>query len=389
MKKNILFVNDEMEMGGVSRVLINLLANLNYDKYNVDLLVLHPHGAMLNQIPKQVNLIRGTDYFEVCDLKLKACFKKSFGLGLKKLSFQHSLKNGAIFDNIIKERKKMQLKHYEVEIAFKDGFTTFFTACGNSDYKINWIHADYKIKNYARHYPTSQKRALARFDRHIAVSKVAAKSYQNTFNLEKVESIHNVITDQIIRDKANLEVDYQPEADLVNLISVGRLHPQKAYDRLLRVCSRLNLDGLKYRLDIIGDGELREELLKQKQELKLDNVNFLLQKDNPFPYVKKADLFVLGSLYEGLATVVFESLILHTPLIACQVAGIDEQVNENNSLVVANDEEGLYQGLKYLITHPEKIREYHNNLKDYRYHNEKIIKQVEDLLDFNAISYGD
>ena len=58
MKKKILFVNDEMTMGGVARILIGLLNKIDLNHYDVDVLILHPHGELMHELPKGVKLIK-------------------------------------------------------------------------------------------------------------------------------------------------------------------------------------------------------------------------------------------------------------------------------------------------------------------------------------------
>ena len=67
-KKKLLFVNDEMEMGGVARVLNTLIEHLPEDLYDIDLLVLHAHGAMLEDVPKKVRVIHGSPFFSAVQI---------------------------------------------------------------------------------------------------------------------------------------------------------------------------------------------------------------------------------------------------------------------------------------------------------------------------------
>ena len=90
MKKKILFVNDEMVVGGVSKVLNNLLRHMDREKYEMHLLVLHKHGEMLKDIPEDIKVIEGTSFFDVCDIPVKDCIKS--GKFLKKLFFFLSLR---------------------------------------------------------------------------------------------------------------------------------------------------------------------------------------------------------------------------------------------------------------------------------------------------------
>ena len=126
MNKKILFVTDEMALGGVSRVLNNLLEQLvSQTDYRIDLLVLHKHGEMLKDIPDTVNVIEGTKFFRVIDQSLSQLLKqKNIPCLINKLYLVSLMKTGLIGYKIKKERKKMNLENYDVEIAFKEGFCT-------------------------------------------------------------------------------------------------------------------------------------------------------------------------------------------------------------------------------------------------------------------------
>lgn len=382
MKKKILFVNDEMMVGGVSKVLNNLLALLDKNKFDIDLLILHYHGDMIKEIPNGINVIRGTAFFNVCDTPISDLLKDHrFILLIKKICLFFSIKTGLITYLIRHQRNKMHIEDYDAEIAFKEGFCTLFVASGDCPNKINWIHADYKVKNYAANYMATMKKCLSKIDHNIAVSQVAANSFQEVFSLtEKVQTIHNIIKYEDIINKSAEMVDFRD--DKLTFVSVGRLHPQKAYDRLINVCSRLKKEGYLFKLYIIGDGEQKESLMQQIADTNLANTVILLgQQSNPFKYLKQADCFVLSSIYEGMPTVVFESLILHVPVISTKVAGIDEQLNDHIGMIVDNSFDGLYDGLKHILDEPLILKKYQDNLFDYHYDNQKILNEVENLFD--------
>lgn len=375
-KKRILFVNDEMVVGGVSKVLNNLLAHFDNDKYEIDLLVLHKHGAMLNEIPANVKVLEGTPFFDVCDISIKDCLRN--GKGLKKILFYILLKTSLIEYFIKRERKKMKLPVYDVEIAFKEGFCSIFTACGNSKKKINWIHADYKVKNYAENYMYSMKKFLKYFDAQVAVSNVAANSYKEIFELDEVKTIHNMMETEkiLVKAKQPLEKDKKD----FTFICVGRLHPQKSYDRLLNAVEKLNAEGYKYNVDVLGDGEEKEMLLNMMQEKKIENVHFLGNQSNPYNHLVKADCLLLTSLYEGLPTVVYEALILGVPVLTTKVAGVDEQLNETGGWIVENTQEGIIDGMQMILSNPELVTNMKKELSDYSYDNQKIMEKIENLL---------
>ncbi|WP_238698344.1 glycosyltransferase [Turicibacter sanguinis] len=390
MSKRILIVNDEMVVGGVARVLNNLLTTLvKTTDYEIDLLVLHKHGEMLKGVPKEVRVLEGSKFFSVIDLPLGQLIKsKNLALIARKLYLVFLMKAGMIGNKIKRERKKMKLDSYDVEIAFKEGFCTIFVANGNSKKKVNWVHLDYKVQNFSSNYMPLLKKTLSLMDEQVAVSKVAAASYQEVFELSKpVKVIHNIIQEDLIKQKYNVEIDetrstfFKQEA--LTFISVGRLVDQKGYDRLLEIHHRLIQEGLLHHIMIIGGGE-DEAVLKQKIKAYQVEETFKLigYRENPFPYFKFADCFLLPSRYEGLPTVVFESLLCLTPVLATKVAGIEEQLKNNEyGIVVDNNENSFYEGMKDLIKHPEQLNVMEAHLLTYHYHNNQIVEQIKEIVE--------
>ena len=390
MSKRILIVNDEMVVGGVARVLNNLLTTLvKTTDYEIDLLVLHKHGEMLKGVPKEVRVLEGSKFFSVIDLPLGQLIKsKNLALIARKLYLVFLMKAGMIGNKIKRERKKMKLDSYDVEIAFKEGFCTIFVANGNSKKKVNWVHLDYKVQNVSSNYMPLLKKTLSLMDEQVAVSKVAAASYQEVFELSKpVKVIHNIIQEDLIKQKYNVEIDetrstfFKQEA--LTFISVGRLVDQKGYDRLLEIHHRLIQEGLLHHIMIIGGGE-DEAVLKQKIKAYQVEETFKLigYRENPFPYFKLADCFLLPSRYEGLPTVVFESLLCLTPVLATKVAGIEEQLKNNEyGIVVDNNENSFYEGMKDLIKHPEQLNVMEAHLLTYHYHNNQIVEQIKEIVE--------
>ena len=390
MNKKILFVTDEMALGGVSRVLNNLLEQLvSQTDYRIDLLVLHKHGEMLKDIPDTVNVIEGTKFFRVIDQSLSQLLKqKNIPCLINKLYLVSLMKTGLIGYKIKKERKKMNLENYDVEIAFKEGFCTIFVANGSSFKKVNWVHLDYKKQNFSSNHMPLMKKTLNLIDINVAVSEVAAQSYEEVFNLkQKVLVVHNIIQSDLIRNKYKEKVQEEDlhlfDNQYLTFISVGRLVSQKGYDRLIRIHKRLIQEGLVHNIIIIGHGEDEDSLRRQIKELGCQKTCQLIgYRENPFAYFKLADCFLLPSRYEGLPTVVFESLICEIPVIATKVAGVEEQLDQTDfGLVVDNEEDSFYEAMKQIISHPTELNKMKVALKQYQYQNDKIISQIKELVE--------
>ena len=207
--KNVLFVVDERCMGGVSVLLMDMFKMMDTSKMDIDLLVLHDRGDMFNELPNNVHLMFGDSYFSAIDLTLKEVIKsKNIKTLYHKLKVIFDLKTGLIKKRIVKERKKLLKKHYDYEIAFKDGFTAIFTAYGDSDVKYHWIQYNYGIANPNSKYDKLFNDALRRFDKIISVSDGIMRDFNNIYHLEdKVEVIDNLIDTTKIEEKAKEKCD--------------------------------------------------------------------------------------------------------------------------------------------------------------------------------------
>lgn len=382
-KRRILFVNDEMEMGGVARVLNTLMKNLDQQVYQIDLLVLHKTGTLLQDIPEGVRVIEGTSFFNAVDSPLKELLKKGDLPHLfSKLRLLLYMKTGLIRSKILKERKKMLSGVYDVEMAAKEGFCTIFTAYGNSKRKVNWVLTDYSVCNYSVNHMRLVKSALQKIDLNIADSAEATEAYKKVFGIQNVITIHNLMnTEKVEKGKVKIEDQAEIDPSKLNLISVIRFHPQKAADRLLLAHKYVLDQGIEHELYLIGGGEQEAMLLKMQKDLNLTHVHFLGFKTNPYADIRACDLFVLPSLYEGFATVINESFIAGTPVLSTEVAGVHEQITAPHyGWIVENSQKGLNEGLLNALQSKDQLQEMKRQLQGYYYPNDEIIRKFTEVL---------
>ena len=384
--KNVLFVVDERCMGGVSVLLMDMFKMMDTSKMDIDLLVLHDRGDMFNELPNNVHLMYGSNYFSAIDLTLKEVIKsKNIKTLYHKLKVIFDLKTGLIKKRIVKERRKLLKKHYDYEIAFKDGFTAIFTAYGDSDVKYHWIQYNYGIANPNSKYDKLFNDALRRFDKIISVSDGIMRDFNNIYHLEdKVEVIDNLIDTKRIKEKAKEKCDLELDKNKLNIICVGRIaNGHKGYDRLVDVVKRLDDEGLfdEAILRIFGSGPDYDVLYKQIKDYGLDKKVLLMGRvNNPYKYFKNQDLFILPSRYEAFGLVIVEALSLGVPVLVTKNDATGKIVNnDNNGLIVDNSDEGLYDGLKYLINNRDVLDRYKTNLRDYDYDNDSIVKKLNGL----------
>lgn len=380
--RKILFVVDERQMGGVSVLLDDILKRINLKKFNVDVMVLHNNGDYLDDLPEGVDVIYGSPFFEVVDLSLKEVIKtKNIFKIIKKIYLVFLMKTGLIKGKIKKERKKCLSKKYDTEVAFKDGFTALFTAYGDSEKKIHWLHTDYVMHDCTAKYHNLFEKTFPLFDKIIGISHAVVERFNQVYPGIQCEVIYNLI--DIAKIKKMGEENDIHLGDGINFVSCGRIHEMKGYDRLINVFHRLDDMGLlkHVSLTIIGDGPDFSKVQNLVQEYGLkDKVKLLGRKKNPYPYVKAADAFLMCSRYEPFGLVVLEAMVLGTPVISTEVASIREIMREDYGIITDNNEEGLINAIAEVIKNPNYLNKYRENLKKYNYDCDKIVKEIEDVL---------
>src|SRR5690606_15026353 len=104
----------------------------------------------------------------------------------------------------------------------------------------------------------------------------------------------------------------------------------------------------------------------------------------PYPYFNAADFFILSSRYEGFPTVLYEAITLHKAIVATDVSGVREMLNDGElGLIVENSEEGIYKGMKRMMTEPELGKTYQNKIANFTqpFSLKNSVQKIEEILD--------
>lgn len=343
MKKNLLFFHFDLGVGGAENVLVNLLNNLDAQKYDITLFLLFNHGVRINSLASHI--------------KLKYVFKfKPF----RGISFVLKLFNPRLL------HKWFIKGTYDIEIAYLEGIPTRIVgSCLNPRTKCYaWVHRAFFNKADFLHVYRSNKemlRAYKRMDGVAFVSETARDVFMelSTIHDANLQVVNNVLELDYIIEDSKLAAPINSMAK-VNFCSVGRLTAQKNYTRLFSVLGTLYNEGIiDWHLYLLGTGEEKEKLEKMLAELHLEeNISMLGFDSNPYRYVAKMDFFVCSSLYEGYSTAVTESIVLHTPVITTACSGMREIFGDSGcGMIVENTEEALLNGMRRMITKPELIKQ--------------------------------
>ena len=394
--KKVLFVVDERQLGGVSIVLENILKNISNKKFDISVLVLHNNGNRLENLSSDVKIIYGTSYFDVIDLDFSHLLKtgKIFK-AMKKAYIAMLMKTGKIEGYIKCARNKMNLDKYDIEISFKAGFCSLFVVCGDSRYKINWVHEDYKTYNKTKKYEKLFKKVFRAFDKHVVVSEQAAKSFNDIYDLcDSTQVIENHIDVEGVKIKSNDEIKLDIDTKKTNVVTLGRFCTEKGFDRLIDAVNLLKeeninkIDNLCVYILGYGSDEIdlnnRIKLYNLEEQIKIINTNML--DNNPYAFMKKCDLYIMPSRSESFGMVRIEALALGLPVITTNVANTQKMINDKIGIIVENSTKGIYNGLKQVLENKENLNCLKDNVSNYSYDNEnkRIIKEIENLLEENC-----
>ena len=378
MKKILIFV-DSLNEGGVSKVLLDLLENINKEKYDITVMTLYNQGVYIDEVRKHVKYKYCFNIPTANDNSLKAKLYRKYWGGMLRLP------ESFMYRWFVKEK-------YDIEIAFMHGWSTkFISGSNNQDSKkIAWVHVDLVtwnrvdgvFKNLEHH-----KEAYSKFDEVICVSKTVKQGIEKKYHVKNAKVIYNPINREKILKISNEKVEDIKRSNKLKLISVGRLSEQKGYDRLLRVFKKLKSDGLNIELLLVGDGDKYNELSKYILENKLTNDVVLLGfKDNPYKYVKISDLFVCSSISEGFSLVIGEAMAVGIPVISVDCPGPNEILDFGKyGYLVNNNEYDLYNGIKEVIDNKSLYENYKKMAieRGKMFSINKFINKIEVVLDGN------
>ena len=346
--KRVLFLIESLAGGGAEKVLSTLVSHLDPDSFHVTVCALVGTGVYVDEVKKHV------DYKPVIKDSTTLLGRVKYWLIYKilppKLSYLLFIPKGN-----------------DVEIAFTEGLSTRLISSSDNKLsrKIAWVHTDLENNHWTLHVYKNQNeeiRAYKMFNEIVCVSETVMGSLKTVCpGLNNLLVLHNPVDSTVIRRQAieNICVDSVQNKGH-RLISLGRLVPQKGYDRLLPILKRLHDEGFMFTMVILGEGPERLTLEKMMHDWEMDDyvsLNGFLP--NPYPYLAASDLFVCPSRSEGYSTAVTEALILGIPVLTTDCSGMTELLDGGKlGCIVDNRDEAIYASLKALLSDPFLLKRY-------------------------------
>lgn len=358
MKKKILFVNGHMRYGGVEKSLLDILRNLNYEKYEVDLLLIEGKGEYFQEIPAEVNVIfkdmtsAHGPYLE----SMKKCLKKKdiFALFVRNVFVITHFVNPKLL--IFLQNSLFGNKKYDFAIAYRKGICTQIVQyVVRSQKKSTWWHhgsIDISGKELKEFEKTCVKLKNIVFVSKSS-EKMVVKAIPFIENYTRV--IPNMIDYRDVIKKSNLlNPDFKKTKK--HFVTACRFVPEKHVENVIFASEMLIKRGfVDFQWHIIGDGDNLNYLQELSKDRKTQtNVIFEGKKENPFPYLKHADIYIHTSYIESQGLSILEAMTLNTPCIITDNSGIREYATLDNSVIVKQGVKPLADAIVELSFNNEK-----------------------------------
>ena len=363
--KKILFLIHDLGHGGAEKVLVNLVNNMDRQKFDITVMALFGGGVNEQFLSKDVRLV-------VCHKKMIRGNSHIMKLFTPRQLYRYYIK-----------------EHYDVVVSYLEGPSArIVSGCTAPDTKlIAWIHCTMHSPEQVSSSFRSYQEAMACYSCMDAIVSVAG-TVQDAFLKNCQYAGESFVLYNTNESEKIIEKSVEPVSISDSSFcwcGVGKVIGSKGFDRMIRIQARLRAVGLDAHLYILGDGPERKTLEQLAVENGVgDSVTFLGYQTNPYKYVAACDLFVCASHSEGFSTAATEALIVGTPVCTVEVSGMKEMLGENNEwgIVTDNDEEALYQGIKRLLDDPELLAHYKEKAAERgkMFSTENTVKAVEDML---------
>lgn len=362
--KSIVFMMINMNVGGTEKALLNLLNNIDKNKYRVTILMLERKGVFLNHIPDWVEVKVVNEYELLRELlndppqnvalKLIKSGKVILGInvllhyiwcklvGEMSVYYRYILKDIKIIDN-----------NYDIAVAYAgpmDLISYFVLNKIIAKTKIQWIHFDINKININNKF---SRKIFTKFNKLYVVSKSARDNLVERFPeiKDKTEVFYNIISKEQIISLSKNGQGFDDDFDGIRILTVGRLCREKGQDLAIGALEKLMKDGYKVKWYCVGEGPSRryyEEMAQSKGIA--DSFVLLGATTNPYIYMNECDIYVQPSRHEGYCITLAEARCFSNPIVTTDFSGAREQIIDNETgLICTVDDNEIYLSIKKLL----------------------------------------
>lgn len=348
--KKILFINGHMNTGGVEKSLLDILRRLDYDSYDVNLLLLEELGDYGAEIPSSVHIhVKSLKNTYGPFLKsLLTCVKARDWFALQMRIIFLLMKFGGQRRILLAKKLLTANRHYDYVIGFRPGICTQIAAFAvHAEGRATWWH--HGEINVERQ---SYLECAEACDKVIAVSHGCCKMLADAFPTirNKLAVIPNMIDPSYILQKAEEFCPYSRK-DVTQIVTLCRLSPEKHIENAIFASQKLKEVGIAFQWHLVGSGSEEEKLRKAAASAGVADV-FLFEGNqaNPYPYLKYADLFVHPSYVESQGIVILEAMALGIPCVVTKSLGPCEFIQDGvNGILTEQSPQSLAENIVKIL----------------------------------------
>lgn len=346
--------NTNLEIGGTSRVLVNLIRELDARGYRIDLLLASASGEFVSEIPTGVRVV-----------ELERSTAPGIGVLASVLPLRNYLREVRP-DTLLSAKPHTNLVAVIARQLASVPTRTVISRHTMTSHQLRYLDdAKHKLVVFLSKYVYPYADAI------VAVSDGVMADVSEVLGIPKdrFSVIHNpIVTPQLV-EKSEGEIDhpwFRDDAPPV-ILSVGRLHPQKNYSMLIEAFAALPEDDA--RLMILGEGETRPELESLVSELGLEGeVALPGSTPNPYPYMREASVLALSSVTEALPSTLIEAMACGCPVVATRCSSGPVEIlrdGEFGQLVPVNDVDAMAEALASTLRRPPESAKLRNRAMDF------------------------
>ena len=387
--QKILFVINNMKIGGIQKSLVNLLNEISY-MYDIHLVIFYPYGELMELLPKNIKIISVNPLLQVLGISQKESYKLSLKIILLQTFgavWSRIFGNKVLVNWLVKKNKIDEYFDYAISYAhfqplkyFLGGTNEFVLNCVNAKNKITFVHGDFK--NYGGNSKYARKKYQL-FDKVAFCSKSIRDGFLEIMPelSNKTYVVENFNSYSKIKDLAYSNVIIYPK-DYFNVVSICRLSSEKGINKSIEAVKYCLEKNLKVKYHIVGDGPEKNRLQELTRRLGLNNnVFFYAETSNPYVFLPNADLLLFPSVHEAAGLIVEEAAFLGIPVLATKTISSKEMIlDKGYGWVCANEDNAFAKELEYLLLNKDKIMSKKKYLNKIKFNNVLNLKQFYKLI---------
>ena len=394
MRKKVLFIIGILDTGGVSKSMLSLLNVINKEEYEVSLLMMNKSGSFSDQIPTRVRVLFDSRLTALTSgfsgVKNLISFRKGTGFH-PLLAFLSLIR--FVLSFIDKSLAGVFLARISPKIT-DDSFNLIVDYNGQQNLyymvdklkggkKITFFHSDYRKWRY---YEKADRKYFGKVDGIYTISEECVSALKEVFPeyTDKFHLMENITSPSLINKLADELIEptlIKQQHDFI-IASLGYVSIGKGSELAVQVAKKLKEAGISFEWWFIGgvtnDWDYQGFIKKNGLE---DNVKFLGVKANPYPYLKRADLYVHLSKFEGKSIALDEVKVLCKPVVVTNFSTVHDQFEDRvNASICEMTVEDATDKITELIHNASLRQSYIDYLKQHIVDNSNEIEKIYSLL---------